>query len=196
LEARQLLSIGAGLERLFAVRADSGTSAACATSATIYEVNPASGSVLHSFAAPAPLAAGSGPQGLALGPSSLFYMDGSSAGPHTLWELNPDTGAVIDSDVVDAAPAASISGLGYLNGKVYLQKDASSQILVWDPVSDKAVTTLNVCADLGGGLTGAADLGVLFDSNKAGNVCEIDPATGAILAGFSPGVGPLDGGLA
>ena len=110
--------------------------------------------------------------------------------------MNPDTGAVIDSDVVDAALPVPIAGLAYLNGRVYLELLVTEQILVWDPVLDVAVTTLNVAADLGGGLTGAADRGVLYDSNGAGHVFKIDPGTGAVLATFSPGVGPLYGGLA
>jgi autotransporter-associated beta strand protein len=174
--------------RLFEVRVSG-------TTATISEVQPGTGSILRSFPAPAAVTF-AGPQGLALGPNSLFYIDGSGSGPHTLWELNPDTGAVIRSDVVDAASPTEIAGLGYLNGKVYLQLDQQGKILVWDPVAHAAVTTFTVAADLTGGLTGAGDLGVLFDSNNVGQVFEIDPATGAILATFSPGVGSLDGGLA
>ena len=67
---------------------------------TIYELNPTTGAVLNSFPAPAP-AQVVGPQGLALGPSSLFYIDGTGTQPHTLFELNPATGAIIDSDVTE-----------------------------------------------------------------------------------------------
>jgi hypothetical protein len=48
---------------------------------------------------------------LAVGSNSLFYVDGSTSGPHTLYELNPDTGAVLDADVVDAASPSEIDGL-------------------------------------------------------------------------------------
>ena len=177
---------GSMVQRLFEVRTEG-------TAATIYELDPTTGAAINSFAAPAAIAA-SGPQGLALGSNSLFYIDSSTTGPCMLWELNPDTGAVIDSDIVDLASPPFPAGLGYLNGKVYIEN--VSQIVVWDPVSDTAVTTLNVAADLTGGLTGAADRGVLYDSNFAGQILKIDPATGGILATFSPGGGSLYGGLA
>ena len=177
-----------GGQRLFEVRASG-------TAATILELDPGTGAVVNSFAAPAAIAF-PGPQGLALGPNSLFYVDGSISGSHTLWELNADTGAVIDSDVVDAAAPTEIAGVGYLNGKVYLEEDVLDRILVWDPVLDVPMTTLTVTADLIGGLTGAADRGVLYDSNAAGNIFVIDPTTGAVMATFSPGVGALQGGLA
>ena len=176
------------VQRLFEVRADG-------TAATIYELDPTTGAAINSFAAPAAIGF-SGPQGLAIGSSSLFYIDSSIPGPLTLWELNPDTGAVIDSDIIAPVSPAFAAGLGYLNGKVYIEESDSDQILVWDPVSDTAVTTLNVAADLSDGLTGAGDRGVLYDSSLAGQIFKINPATGAVLATFSPGVGPLYGGLA
>lgn len=134
-----------------------------------------------------------GTEGLALGSHSLFYVNGSSTTTHTLYELNPNTGAVIDSDVIDATLLGPIGGLAYLGGKVYAEKYNTNQILVWDPISDTVVTTLYVAADLLGGLTGAADLGLLFDSSSSGSVFTINPATGTVLATFSPGVGSLSG---
>jgi hypothetical protein len=103
-----------------------------------------------------------------------------------LYELNLDTGAVIDSDVVDASLTGSVDGLAYLNGKVYVQKPTLDRILVWDPVSDTLVTTLVVATDLAGGLTGAADLGVIYATRPNGNIFAINPLTGVILATFTP----------
>jgi VCBS repeat-containing protein len=164
---------------------------------TIYELS-ATGAVLNSFAAPAPLQGQVGPQGLAEGGGSLFYIDGTppvgaATGPHTLYELDPATGAVRDADVLPAT--GGIAGLGYLNGLVYLQVYTTNQILAFDPVSDTVVRTLPV-TDLIGGLTGASDLGLLFGSNFNGQVRAIDPATGAVVRALNPGVGQLGGGLA
>src|SRR5581483_6770178 len=153
----------------------------------------ASGAVINSFAAP-DYVPGPGPQGLAEGPTSIFYINGAFAGPHTLYELDPVTGAVIDSDVLPSTP--DIAGLGYLNGLVYVQIYTTDQILVFDPVSDTVVQTLNIGADIVGGLTGAADLGLLFASNFNGDIFAINPTTGAVVNAFHPGVGPLHGGLA
>src|SRR5207344_3324079 len=75
------------------------------------------GFVKNTFPAPAPVAS-FGLQGLAVGPTSLFYTDGSQAGTgtRTLYELDPTTGAVTDSDLV---PIAGASGLAYLGGLVF-----------------------------------------------------------------------------
>jgi glutamine cyclotransferase len=160
---------------------------------TIYELNPTTGAVLNSFPAPAPVAF-AGPQGLAAGPNSLFYLSGAGTSTPTLYELNLTTGAVIDADVLPST--AEIAGAGYLNGRVYLEVHPTNQILVFDPVTDTVVNTLNVPADIVGGLTGAPDLGLLFDSNASGQIFAINPTTGAVVSTFSPGVGPLSGGLA
>ncbi len=177
-EWTQTYPAAASSQRLFAVRCSG-------TTGTIDELNPTTGAVINSFAAPAPLS-GSGPQGLALGPTSLFYIDKGSSGPHTLWQLNPNTGAVIDSHVVDASAPVLIDGAGYLNGKVYLQ--AYDQILVWDPVADQLDTTLTVSASIIGGLTGAGDLGLLFAGGATGTIYGINPSTGAIVRTLTPAI--------
>ena len=59
----------ASSDRLFAVRVVGST-------ATIYEIDPSDGSALNSFNAPTPVGP-PGPQGLAVGPNSLFYIDGA-----------------------------------------------------------------------------------------------------------------------
>ncbi|MHB1033059.1 MAG: FG-GAP-like repeat-containing protein [Pirellulales bacterium] len=164
---------------------------------TIYELAPATGSVLRSFAAPAPIMS-LGWQGLALGPGSVFYIDGSSGNAHTLWELDPSTGSVTDSDIVDAAKPASVDGLAYLDGKVYLTQPTYRQFLVWDPTTDTLVKTMPWPASvtLTGGLTGAADLGLLFAASTTGTIVAIDPVTGTIARTLNPGVGTLSGGMA
>ena len=169
---------GTGGQRLFEVR-PSGTPS------TICELNPSTGAVINSFAAPTPIV-DEGWQGLALGPNSLFYIDGSPSGPHTLYELNRDTGAVIHSDIVDAAAPVPIDGLGYLNGKVYIQPSATNELWVWDPTNHVALTPLTVPVTVYGGLTGAADRNVLYATDVDGNIDELNPATGALLASFRP----------
>jgi hypothetical protein len=179
-------------QRLFAVRGTSGN-----YTLTIYELN-GSGTVLNSFPAPGTVPV-KGPQGLAAGPGSLFYIDGvqgpSGPWPHTLYELNEDTGAVIRSDVLPST--SEIAGLGYLNGLVYVEiDDPANQLLVFNPATHSVVATLNVASKIFGGLAGAADLGLLFASNAAGDVVAIDPSNGVVVNRFNPGVGQLYGGLA
>ena len=168
--------------------------AAVAPSLTINEINPATGAILNSFNSP--VTGPIGPQGLAVGPNSLFFIEGSSSSTHTLWELNLDTGAVIDSDIIDATLTGSIGGVAYLDGKVFIEKSGTNQLIVWNPVADSAVNTLTVSADLNGGLTGAADLDAIFASNSAGQIFKINPTTGAVLATFMPNLGTLSFGLA
>jgi len=86
-------------------------------------------------------------------------------------------------------------GAGYLDGKLYIQF-APANVVVWDLAADRVVDTLAVPADIMGGLTGADDLGALFASTLAGNILEIGPATGDVLATYATGLGPLAGGLA
>lgn len=162
---------------------------------TIYEVDATTGAEINSFPAPA-MAFEIGPQGLAVGPSSLFYVDGSGPGPHRLYELDTNTGAVLDSDIIDPAQPQPIAGAAYLNGQVYLQNFVSNQILVWDPVADAPVNTLNVQIPIMGGLTAAADEGVLYGSNQGGQLIRVDPATGAVLDVSNASATPLRGGLA
>jgi VCBS repeat-containing protein len=163
---------------------------------TIYQID-ASGNVLNSFAAPAPVA-GVGPQGLAEGDGSLFYIDGAPApnggpAPHTLYELDPATGAVRHATVLPAT--GGIAGLGYLDGLVYLQVYTTGQVLAFEPVTGTIVRTITV-TDVVGGLTGDPDLGLLFGSNFNGQIRGVDPNTGAVIRALNSGVGQLGGGLA
>ncbi len=182
------VNLQVGPERLFGVR---GSGAAL----TIFEFDRTTGATIRSYTAPTTGSVGS--QGLALGPHSLFFIEGSSSSlAHTLWELNPDTGAVIDSDVIDGTNAGAIDGLAYLNGKVYIEKYSTNQIVVWDTVADTTITTLTVGIDLIGGLTGAADLGVLFAVNNTGTIYRLDPNTGAVLSAMPPATSYAGIGLA
>jgi streptogramin lyase len=180
-------------ERLFVYRANPNTN-----SGTIYELNPTTGAVLNSFAAP-PQSLGIGPQGLAVGPTSLFYLDtiqGATGGPTAaLYELDLETGALIDTDLL--LVNSGVAGLAYLNGRVYVELYSSNQVLVFDPATDSVVTTLNIAADTVGGLAAAPDLNLLFASNAQGQIFAIHPVTGAVVNTLNTGIGEgLTGGLA
>jgi len=162
----------------------------------IERIDPVTGAVLNSFTVPAPLEGGIWSQGLAVGPDSLFYMDSSGPMPPTLYELDLVTGDVVDSDVVNPPWLQQMAGLAYLDGLVYVELTTTDELLVWDPDLDLIVTTFAVAADLQGGLTGAADRGLLYDSNGLGEIVAIDPSDGSVEATLVPGVGALDGGLA
>ncbi|MCK4601186.1 MAG: glutaminyl-peptide cyclotransferase, partial [Phycisphaerae bacterium] len=184
----QTSPMGDPASRLFAVRGSG-------TAMTIYEIDPADGSAVNSFTAPAPTMT-AGLQGLAVGPDSLFYLDaGDMSAQPVLWELDLDTGAVIDSDSVPVAIPAFAMGVAWLDGEVYIQS-ALGEITVFDPSTDTVVRTLSIAGNAAGGLAAAGDLGVLFAGNGSGQILTIDPATGAILETFSLGVGSLFGGLA
>jgi hypothetical protein len=183
--------IAVGPERLFAVRG-------AFNSQTIYELDPTTGASIRAF--PAPLHGNPGAQGLAMGPTSLFYIEGSSTfNPHVLWELDANTGEIIDSDVIDGQESGPVLGLAYLNGRVYIQKlglSNLSQILVWDPVADQMVATLSPGVTSITGLTAAADLGVLFAVSSNGLIYKLDPQSGAVLATFSVSSAQSASGLA
>ncbi|MDI9446134.1 MAG: hypothetical protein QM844_18390, partial [Planctomycetota bacterium] len=78
--------------RLYAVRVNG-------TVGTIYEVNPADGSIINSFATPKSIKEVNF-QGLALGPTSLFFMDGYRGQTHVLYELDLNSGEAIKTHVV------------------------------------------------------------------------------------------------
>jgi hypothetical protein len=174
-------------ERLFALHVDG-------SNGRIYEIDPDTGAAINSF--PTPTSIGTnGYQGLALGPSSLFFVNGSGYGPHTLYELDPATGAVIDSDLVGGTSDPAISSLAYLNDRVYLGRHKTTTLVAWDPVTDQVVASIQVPDTLSGGLTGARDLGLLFGSTDAGKVISISPADGTVINRFSTTT-KLSGGLA
>ncbi|MHB8897644.1 MAG: NHL repeat-containing protein, partial [Thermoguttaceae bacterium] len=178
-----------GSDRLFALHVSS-------TSGRIYEIDPESGVEINNFATPT-FTAQSGFKGLALGPRNLFFIEGDGNGAHTLYELDPSTGVIIDSDVVDSAGSPSISGLGYLDGLVYMARPSNRTLLAWNPLTDSVVKTLTVSNfTVSGGLTGAHDLGLLYDSNALGDVAAISPQDGHVVQQLHTGSNALSGGLA
>ncbi|MHC4562606.1 MAG: SdrD B-like domain-containing protein [Planctomycetota bacterium] len=160
----------------------------------IVEFDPTDGAIVNSFAGPQPII-GAPFQGLAVGPDSLFYVDAVDTASPVLWELDLDTGAVIDSDVLSFSDMYFMRGMAYLDGLLYIHYKRFF-IAVWDPATDTLVAELNTTTSATGNLAAAPDWGVLFDTTLAGDIVTIDPATGAILSTFTPGVGALEGGLA
>jgi VCBS repeat-containing protein len=176
--------------RLFVVRG------ATNTTPTIQELGP-TGAVLNSFPAPAAIGA-AGPQGLADGGTSLFYLDSSPVpfGAPVLYELDPATGSVRDKDFL-AGSTGQPSGLAALGGLVYVLANNAGRVIVIDPATDTVVRTLDVAnLALVGGLTGAGDQGLLFGATSSNQIVAFDPATGALVRTLSPATGQLAGGLA
>jgi hypothetical protein len=156
---------------------------------TIVELNPTTGAVVNSFAAPDPAATGE--VGLAFDGSRLFYINGG--GSDVLYQLNPDTGAVVDSDPITTG-SGGYDGLAVVAGEVYIQDYSADQILVFDPDSDTVTRTLSPGADLLGGLAGASNPGALIGPINGGNlIAEMDPVTGTITHTFQPGFPNLFG---
>ncbi|MHB8897643.1 MAG: NHL repeat-containing protein, partial [Thermoguttaceae bacterium] len=175
--------------RLFAIwsKGSSGT-------ATIVELSPKDGAILNQFAAPGILTT-EGLQGLALGPDRLYYVEGET---QALFELDLDSGSIIDVHSLAPLPSpGTISGLAYLEGKLYMVQHDKDQILVWDTVQESFGTTLPPRgSNLGVGLTGADSEGLLFCSNNTGQVLGINPATGSVERTFNTTLGALKGGMA
>jgi hypothetical protein len=137
-----------------------------------------------------------GYHGLAVGPDSLFYIDGSNLLAPTVWELDLSTGAVLDSDVLTFNPIYAIKGDAYLSGELFIQY-LPTEIAVWNPTTDSLVRTISVPGeDLAGGLAAVNDPAVIFAGNAGGEILKIDPANGTVLARLTPNAGPFNGGLA
>ena len=100
------------------------------------------------------------------------------------------------TDPVGGENDPPVSGLAYLDGLVYLARPRNRSLLVWNPEADCVVTRLKVDFPLSGGLTGAGDLGLLFDSNVDGDVVAISPDDGTVVRKFDTGAYELTGGLA
>jgi len=161
---------------------------------TINEHDPDTGEIINSFAAPQ-TTLGAGMQGLAVGASSLLFIDsGDLAAQPILYELNLESGTVIDSDTIACALPAMTMGMGVMGDLAYIQS-SPNEILVFNYATDQVVDTLTVSVLLMGGLTAAPDMGLLFGSNSAGNIYKIDPSTGEVLDTFNPHMGSFNGGL-
>jgi hypothetical protein len=179
-------------ERLFGVQIDSTNDITLIT-----EFDPCDMTPVNSFQTPyPPLMIGT--QGLAAGPTSLFYADFGYQYPEfgaLVWELDANNGAVIDSDIIPYEQGCFCTGAAYFRDKVYItkvqQQAEQIDILVWDPTHDIVVDTITVAATAGDGLAGAADSNAILATKWIDDIIKIDPATGAILETIDPcGVRP------
>lgn len=181
-----------GLNRLFATSANLG----------IVEIDPASGAVLNSFAAPVNQGVS---DGLAFDGTTLYYLSGSWAS-NTLYALDPDSGAVATSF---ALPASGFrNGLAALNGLVYILDWGilTQDITIFDPAAGAVAGTLDIdgvnpgAPLIGGGLAGihGPDALLVTTNPTSGpyEILEIDAATGQITARFVHGLGAGAQGVA
>jgi hypothetical protein len=184
-------------QRMFMIRMEGGVS-------TIVEVNPSDLSVLASFPAPTTIApTGFGTfAGLAVGPESLFYLDGSDMFTSaTLHELDIETGDLIAAHALNNLPSGGMAGLGgmaWLDGKIYIQDIASSSFLVFNTTTGLLEASLPFATGVTftGALTGAHDRGTLFIAGTGGEIFELSPVDGSVLNTLTPVAGVFSGGLA
>ncbi len=150
---------------------------------TISELNPQTGAVLRSFAAP--VQNGFSQTGLGFDGVNLWFID---SGSDALYKLNPDTGAVLDSFNVRTNSNSGFEGIAVMNGYVYLL-DALfvNEIVVFDPILRQVVNrlpvgTLNGGLNLEGGLAANPSRNSLYVTEWiTDQVYEVSAANGAIL---------------
>lgn len=148
----------------------------------LVELNPQTGAEIRRITSPVSISGG--PDGLAYNGESLFLLNGGN----TLFEIDPSNGTLLDSDSLAGIGSGSFDGLGFLNGKVYIQDYSANRIHVFDPVNDVLVTSLNVTgASLVGGMTAATGPDELIGTQGANTGVRINPTTGAVLGTFSLG---------
>ncbi|MHC4563219.1 MAG: SdrD B-like domain-containing protein [Planctomycetota bacterium] len=158
--------------RLFAVVGDN------TTEMTFYEIDPISGVIRNTFAAPAATEHVIF-QGLAAGPEYLYYVDSTGVdGEPIVWTLDPDTGAVISSHPVTGVTGANVLAAAYLDDTLVLMVGAN-EVVVWDLQSNSVADRFG----LGRPVTAlAADdtNGVLYGAAEGNAIVVIDPAARAI----------------
>jgi hypothetical protein len=163
-----------------------------------YEIDPLTGALLSQRTLAIPST--SSISGTALGPDRLYFVMQRSGTGFDIHELNPDTGsALAPSTFLTTSGNFPPSGAGYLNGVLYISVPGSQSIIAWDTTTRTVLRTMNTAATIGSGLTGAAELGVLFatDSTSPFNkIHVIDPATGNVLNSLVLPVSGVTGGLA
>ncbi len=116
---------------------------------------------------------------------------------HTLYGLELDTGQILEQDVVDPHYRLKISGLGYLDGQVYLhQQGLGNDPRLGPGFRRRGEETGRNDTSLHGGFTGAADLDLLFDSNEVGTSLRDQPQNGQCGKRNMESAGSLKRGMA
>ena len=98
-------------------------------------MNPVSGAVIHSFAAPYRSQIF---MGLAFDGKFLYFASNDN---DILFKLNPDTGAVISQTLL---PARAVEGMAALNGLLYVNQGVGAPILVYNPTTGTIANQLTV----------------------------------------------------
>ena len=170
----------------------------------IFELDPATGSVVRTFTTPATTF---GTSGAAFDGQFVWFITDTN---DTLYKIDADSGAIVDTFATGTATNSRYEGIAYLNGLIYLLDGfLTDEIVVFDPVLRTVVKRLMVGAqnnspgiggdlDLGGGLAANPARNSLFVSSIFGNeIYEISASNGLLLrkpsggdrffvAGFQP----------
>ncbi len=152
----------------------------------IVEIDPVTGDVLNQFPTPGLNTAG---HGLAFDGTTLYYVNFVD---DVLNEMDPDTGSVLDST---GLPFGAYDGLAAIDGLVYIMNFGNNDILVFDPVSNTIVGTLDVDGtnpgiSLQGGL--GESNGQLVATTTTNDVVFIDTTTAVTTTMFNHGVSGND----
>lgn len=156
----------------------------------ILEIDPQTGATLNTFNAPTNFSTGG--HGLAFDGTTLYFVDFVS---DILFELNPEDGTVLDSTQL---PSRAYDGVAALNGLIYAIDTGLDDILVFDPVTNTVLNTLDVNAvnpgiNFFGGI-GESE-GELIAATSTNEVVFLNPANGLVTGSFDHGLPAFDGGL-
>jgi len=164
----------------------------------INTVNPDTGAVLNSFAAPIP-AQTFGGSGLAASAGEIFY---STIYAATIYTVSPSTGAVVNSF---AGPVTGIDGLGYgssaFGATLFAMAYGTDQIFLLNPATGAQFASFVTPFDASGGIDFNPHSGSLYVSDGSGVIRSLDVNTGAVLGVvastgiFQTGVGFVGGRL-
>ncbi|MHC5054773.1 MAG: LamG-like jellyroll fold domain-containing protein [Planctomycetota bacterium] len=149
----------------------------------IVELDPATGNEIRSF--PAPEAYLGGSVGLAYDGTYLWFLQSTTTSG--LFKINASTEVQVGGPIAVGADPGGFSGLATMNSNVYVLAGIENDILVYDSIGEAWLAPLNidgvnVGANISGGLgaiTGPDAL-LVYD-NVAGEIKEVDPASGAYL---------------
>ncbi|MGB7329602.1 MAG: SdrD B-like domain-containing protein [Rubripirellula sp.] len=133
----------------------------------ISELDPISGAVLNTLAAPDD----SGNAGLALDQYALYF-----AAQDDLYSLDPDTGEVFAQLEL---PSGTYTGAAAVGGHVFVVEPSTDTILKIEPISQTVVATFTSTANLTGTLGENFDGTKLIASTGGNTVISIDPADGS-----------------
>ncbi len=146
----------------------------------VYELDPTDGSSINAFDLPFNSQIYNG---LAFDGQTLYFLSNDN---DLLYEIDPDTGAILDSTLL---PPNGYEGLGALNGLIYCRVTAGGPVVVFDPVADLVVDTLDYSGFPAGfiydGFGEISNPDRLLGRGLMGEMLEIDPTTGQVTPTFT-----------